>query len=112
VTENDDFIIEVFTERGPDTDDDDDDDDDDDGPDGCGVCGGPGPLRVFRLDPSAQPGGAWAIASTWHICSDCLGAIGVANAEALKDRLRPEDRTAPYVDVLVGGLLAGIHPGR
>jgi hypothetical protein len=36
----------------------------------------------------------------------------VGDHEALKSRLRLEDRTAPYADVLVGGLLTGIDVGR
>jgi hypothetical protein len=104
---------EVFTERETDIDDDDDDDDDDDGgPDGCSVCGGPGPHRICTLDSSAQPGGGWAIASTWYLCSECFGAIAARNPDVLKSRLQPEDRAAPYADVLVEGLLSGISTDR
>ncbi len=110
MADNDESYTYVFTERASEFDDIDDMDDDDlDEADDCGVCGGPGPFRVCRLDPSAQPGGSWAIASTWYICSDCLAIIAMGDPEALKSRLRPEDRTAPYVDVLVGGLLTGIR---
>ena len=100
---------EVLTERvgagsGPD-----DDDGDAEPPDACSVCGRPGPLREYRLDPSAQPkGGGLAIASIWHVCSDCLATIARADPDDLKSRLLPEDQAAPYVDVLVKGLLNGI----
>ncbi len=87
-----------------------DDDDLDDGPaDGCSVCGGPGAFRECLLDPSAQLELGLALASKWHVCAACLATIAASDPDALKSRLRPEDRTAPYVDVLVGGLLDGIH---
>ena len=106
---------EVFTERaapGSDPDDEDDFPAFDDGPDECSVCAGPGPFRVCRLDPSAQPGGGWAIASTWYLCAECFAAIAAGSPDVLKGRLRPEDRAAPYVDVLVEGLLSGIPTDR
>lgn len=110
VSEDDRSESYVFIERGSDRDD--IEDADGDGPDRCGVCAGPGPLRVCRLDPSAQPGGAWAIASIWHLCADCLAVIAAADPQALKSRLRLEDQAAPYADVLVAGLLKGFHLDR
>ncbi len=87
-----------------------DDDDSDDRPDdGCSVCGGPGALRECLLDPSAQPEPGLALASKWHICAPCQATIAATDPDALKNPLRPEDRTAPYLDVIIGGLLDGIH---
>jgi hypothetical protein len=84
---------EVFTERGDPADP--DEAAQSEAPDGCSVCGGPGALRECVLDSSAQPEGGWAIASIWHVCSTCLATITVGDSDALKGRLRPEDRTAP-----------------
>ncbi|HVQ17780.1 MAG TPA: hypothetical protein VMT27_01940 [Actinomycetes bacterium] len=67
---------------------------------------------MCRLDPSAQPGGAWAIASIWHLCADCVAVIAAADPQALKSRLRLEAKAAPYADVFVAGLLKGFHLDR
>ena len=107
--ESESYRYEVFVEVDP-SDDDDDDDDLGHRPDGCGVCGRPGPVRLCRLDSATQPGDQWTIASTWHVCSGCLATIALGDPVALKGRLRIQDQTAPYVEVLVAGLLGGIHP--
>jgi hypothetical protein len=102
--------FEAVTEDGADTDDDDNDDDlDREPPESCSLCGGPGPLRQRSLAPSAQSGGGWAIASTWHLCSACLATIATADAEAVKSRMRLEDQTAPYADVLAVRLVQGLQ---
>jgi hypothetical protein len=102
---------EVFTERavpGSEL------DDDEDYPeaDVCSVCGGPGALQLCELDPSAQPSDGTTVASFWWVCTDCRATMAAAEAEALKSRLRHEDRTAPYADALVNRLLRALRSRR
>jgi hypothetical protein len=75
----------------------------------CSVCGGPAALQLCELGP---PPDGTAPATFWWVCTACRASIAAAEAESLKSRLRPEDRTAPYADALVNGLLRALSPRR